>query len=56
MELTSVGHPNWPRYQTPGIPGLKVLNITYTTVEASDDLDVRPQCDFFHLQSYVVRN
>lgn len=54
--FTSVSHPNWPEYQIPGIPGFSVLNITYTTIEPSDDLDVRPQCDFFHSQSYVVRN
>ncbi|KAF7197156.1 Lipase 1 [Pseudocercospora fuligena] len=56
VKFTSINHANWPRYQAEGIPSFKILNITYSTVQPSDDLDVRPQCDFFHSQSYVVRN
>ncbi|KAK4503862.1 hypothetical protein PRZ48_004777 [Zasmidium cellare] len=56
VKFTSVGHPIWPVYQTPDIAGFRALSVTHTTVEPSDDPDVRPQCDFFHSQSYVVRN
>lgn len=33
-----------------------ILDITYTTIGVERDIDASPQCDFFHGQSYVVRN
>ena len=56
MNFTTVDHPDWPTYQSPGVSGFTILNVTYTTVRPSEDVDVRPQCDFFHSQSEVVRN
>ncbi|OJJ07741.1 hypothetical protein ASPVEDRAFT_877842 [Aspergillus versicolor CBS 583.65] len=48
--------PHWPPYQGDDSGSFTVLNVTYGGVEAAPDNDASPQCDFFHSQSYVVRN
>lgn len=53
---TNIPHPHWPTYQTAGSSGFSVLNVTYTDISITPDQDASARCDFFHGQSYVVRN
>jgi hypothetical protein len=48
--------PYWPLYQSDSNGDFNVLNVTYGGVGAAPDNDASPQCDFFHSQSYIVRN
>ncbi|RFU34129.1 hypothetical protein B7463_g2215, partial [Scytalidium lignicola] len=41
---------------TNGQSSLLVLNVTYTDIDVAPDQDASAQYDFFHGQSYVVRN
>ena len=50
------GKPYWPQYQTPGTANFTIMDVNYTMVGIERDYDASPQCDFFHSQSYVVRN
>ncbi|GAB7354780.1 hypothetical protein MBLNU459_g5178t1 [Dothideomycetes sp. NU459] len=52
---TDIAHPYWPTY-TSGNGTFSVLDITYSTINVTEDYDASPQCDFFHGQSWVVRN
>ncbi|KFG80558.1 carboxylesterase [Metarhizium anisopliae] len=56
VSYTDSNHPHWPTYQTGGNANLTVLSITDSGIEAGEDPDNSAQCDFFHGQSYVVRN
>jgi carboxylesterase type B len=46
--------PEWPLYFSDG--GFNVLDVNYTMIGAIPDYDAGPRCDFFHGQSYIVRN
>ena len=50
--------PYWPSYQAAGVQNLTVMDVNYTMIGRVDDryFDATVQCDFFHGQSYVVRN
>jgi len=48
--------PYWPQYQTPGVMNFTVMDVNYTMIGINPDPDASAQCDFFHGQSYVVRN
>lgn len=56
VTYTNASLPRWPRYQGDDSDNFTVLNVTYGGIEAAPDNDVSPQCDFFHCQSYIVRN
>jgi carboxylesterase type B len=55
---SNVSKPNWPLYQSAGQTTFNVMDVNYTQIGVVDDLDfdVSARCDFFHSQSYVVRN
>ena len=48
--------PPWPEYSTVGGAGFTVMDVNYTMIGAVPDFDASARCDFFHGQSYVVRN
>ena len=48
--------PYWPLYQAAGVSDFSVMDVNYTMMGAIPDMDANPRCDFFHGQSYVVRN
>ncbi|KAL9094046.1 MAG: hypothetical protein Q9165_003716 [Trypethelium subeluteriae] len=56
--------PTWPAYYAAaGAAGgnsstgsLNILDVNYTMIGATPDFDADARCDFFHGQSYVVRN
>jgi len=50
--------PFWPRYDntTDGEGGFSIMSVNYTMMGMEPDPDAAPRCDFFHGQSYVVRN
>lgn len=48
--------PYWPTYQAPGSSNFSVMYVNYTMMGVTPDYDVGPRCNFFHGQSYVVRN
>lgn len=53
--------PHWPLYNSglgteDGTPEFAIMDVNYTQVGVIPDLDVSDKCDFWHGQSYVVRN
>lgn len=54
--------PTWPEYldgsegSEDGGAGFNIMSVNYTQIGAVVDPDAGPRCDFFHGQSYVVRN
>ena len=54
--FTKTPKPYWPQYQTPGSSNFSIMDVNYTMIGVQPDFDVSPRCDFFHGQSYVVRN
>lgn len=48
--------PQWPQYQPAGAADFTVMYVNYTMLGETPDPDASPRCDFFHGQSYVVRN
>ena len=50
----TISKPNWPSYNDG--TGFNAMSVNYTEIAVMHDLDDSPQCDFFHGQSYVVRN
>ena len=53
---TDIEHPYWPTYTNGQNDNFSVMGVTYTTLSVKPDPDVSAKCDFFHGQSYVVRN
>ena len=58
---TTLDKPVWPLYNpqlgTQGdVPEFAVMDVNYTQIGVIPDLDVSDKCDFWHGQSYVVRN
>ncbi|RJE24716.1 Carboxylesterase family [Aspergillus sclerotialis] len=53
---SSISRPYWPTYMNDKNGPFSILDVTYTTIGAERDIDASPRCDFFHAQSYVVRN
>ncbi|KAK4891690.1 hypothetical protein LTR27_009698 [Elasticomyces elasticus] len=53
---SNTSKPYWPQYQSPGVSNFSIMDVNYTMVGAIPDLDANERCDFFHGQSYVVRN
>ena len=58
---STVNKPVWPLYNsqlgTQGdVPEFAVMDVNYTQIGVIPDLDVSGKCDFWHGQSYVVRN
>lgn len=47
--------PYWPQYQSDP-SGFRIMDINYPMMGVTQDFDANPRCDFFHGQSYVVRN
>ena len=54
--FTQASKPYWPQYQSPGTSNFTIMDVNYTMIGIEQDYDVSPQCDFFHGQSYIVRN
>ena len=55
--------PNWPLYvpseaaaSNATTSTFSILDVNYTMIGTTIDFDADAQCDFFHGQSYVVRN
>ncbi|KAK5175704.1 uncharacterized protein LTR77_000843 [Saxophila tyrrhenica] len=48
--------PFWPQYQSEGTMDFPIMDINYTMMGVTPDFDANARCDFFHGQSYVVRN
>lgn len=48
--------PYWPVYNTPDLTNFTIMDVNYTMMGATPDLNASPQCDFFRSQPYVVRN
>ena len=53
---SNISRPYWPTYMNDKSGPFSVLDITQTTIGVERDSDASPRCDFFHAQSYVVRN
>jgi carboxylesterase type B len=56
ISYTNISHPYWPTYQNNQNSNFSVLNVNYTMIGVIPDDDASAQCDFFHSQSYVIRN
>jgi hypothetical protein len=48
--------PYWPQYQEAQDIDFSIMSINYTMMGVTPDFDANERCDFFHGQSYVVRN
>ena len=48
--------PSWPKYDDAANGGFNIMSVNYTMLGAVADPDAAPRCDFFHGQSYAVRN
>lgn len=48
--------PFWPQYNLVEVSNFTIMDVNYTMMGAIEDFDAAPRCDFFHGQSYVVRN
>lgn len=53
---SGVEKPYWPQYSTAASSDFTILDFNYTMIGTNRDRDASPRCDFFHGQSYVVRN
>jgi hypothetical protein len=58
---TTSEKPFWPLYNAQlgiegDVPEFAVMDVNYTQIGMIPDLDVSGKCDFWHGQSYVVRN
>lgn len=53
---SNVPSPYWPTYMNDHNRNSSILDVTYSTIDVHRDTDASPRCDFFHGQSYVVRN
>ncbi|PNS20113.1 Secreted lipase [Sphaceloma murrayae] len=53
---SGIQKPNWPVYQGGDAGGFSIMSVNYTEVGVVQDADASAQCDFWHGQSYVVRN
>jgi hypothetical protein len=58
---STASKPVWPLYNpqlgTQGdVPEFAVMDVNYTQIGVIPDLDVSGKCEFWHGQSYVVRN
>lgn len=53
---SDVQRPYWPTYMSKKNQDFAVLDVSHTSIDVVRDADASPQCDFFHAQSYVVRN
>ena len=58
VSFSSVTKPYWPPYQINGQSNFNIMDVNYTEIGLENDLyfDATARCDFFHSQSYVVRN
>ena len=57
--FSGVEKPYWPMYEGMGpneAGSFSIMDVNYTMIGMTQDFDVNAQCDFFHGQSYVVRN
>ncbi|GAB7354424.1 hypothetical protein MBLNU459_g4915t1 [Dothideomycetes sp. NU459] len=54
--FTDIPKPYWPRYAAEGSGNFTVMDVNYTMMGVQRDFDASARCDFFHGQSYVVRN
>lgn len=48
--------PYWPQYNSFDAMNFTIMDVNYTMIGAIEDPDAAPRCDFFHGQSYAVRN
>jgi len=48
--------PQWPQYSPAGATDFTVMDVNYTMMGAIPDMDANARCDFFHSQSFVIRN
>jgi hypothetical protein len=56
VNYSETDKPYWPQYQARDSTDFTVMSVNYTEIGAVPDPDANPRCDFFHSQSYVVRN
>ncbi|GAM86419.1 hypothetical protein ANO11243_044330 [Dothideomycetidae sp. 11243] len=56
QSFTNAEKPYWPQYQAVSSLNLTIINVQDTKISVRADTDASPQCDFFHGQSYAVRN
>lgn len=56
--FSNTGKPFWPQYtaDTDNNVTFAIMDVNYTMMGVTEDFDASPQCDFFHGQSYAVRN
>lgn len=54
--LGNASKPFWPTYLKADYTGFQVMDVNYTMVGVTEDFDASARCDFFHAQSYFVRN
>ena len=56
QSFTSASKPYWPQYVIPGSNNFTIMDVNYTQIGIEQDFDAKPGCDFFHAESYEVRN
>ena len=58
VSYSNTTKPSWPPYQLNSQSSFNVMDVNYTMIGVVNDLDfdATARCDFFHSQSYVVRN
>lgn len=56
IDNSNTPKPYWPQYQSTNSTGFSVIDVNYTMMGVIEDPDASARCDFFHGQSYVVRN
>lgn len=56
LNTSGIAKPYWPTYTAPNSTNFTIMDVNYTQIGSVADFDASPQCDFFHGQSYVVRN
>jgi len=56
VSFSGTPKPYWPQYQAMNVTSFQVMDVNYTMMGVVPDPDASARCDFFHAQSYVVRN
>ena len=56
QSFTNASKPYWPQYTATGSDNFTIMEVNYTSIGIEQDFDAKPGCDFFHAESYEVRN
>ncbi|KAK4996355.1 hypothetical protein LTR66_004013 [Elasticomyces elasticus] len=56
VSYSATPKPYWPAYQVGSSMNFTVMDVNYTMMGVVGDFDASAQCDYFHGQSYAVRN